>query len=208
MAVDPPDRAAYTGFRIGRQAVLRDGTRPRVSGAPGQDDRELLPCHARGAGTPAPPRATSGDNSATAAGGAPRTARRFHALRRRRPAVRGSRAYTRTTRTDRLRRAGGRTRSTARGCRASPNLASSAPGRPWPVLKAARKDDRNGVRVPLFERLIVLSGRTDDSATVHPGPPAMTRDEVPPRAPSCAAGQRALEFDRNFCQDRLLACLL
>ena len=78
------------------------------------------------------------------------------------------------------------------------------------VLKAARQDDRNRVAgMPLFEGVIAWSAGAQD---VSHGPAVTAGDDAGRRTARCtvfaAAGQRVLEVDRNFCQDRLLVCVL
>jgi hypothetical protein len=63
--------------------------------------------------------------------------------------------------------------------------------------------------MPLFEGVIARAARAQD---VSDGPAVAACDDAGRRTASCtvfaAAGQRVLEVDRNFCQDRLLVCVL
>jgi Polyketide cyclase / dehydrase and lipid transport len=72
------------------------------------------------------------------------------------------------------------------------------------VLKAARQDHRNRVaRVPFLECRILWAGCAE---YVGNRPPGAARDDAGQRSARRAlfspARQRALQFERNFCQDR------
>ena len=82
---------------------------------------------------------------------------------------------------------------------------------PWgTVLKAPCEDDRNRVaRMAFFEGVIARAARAQD---VSHRPAVAARDDAGCRTTGRpvfpAAGQRVLEVDRNFCQDRFSLCVL
>ena len=78
------------------------------------------------------------------------------------------------------------------------------------MLEVARQHDGNYVTVVLlFERAIVRAGRTD---YVGHGPAFAARENarhgLARSAVLAMVRQRAIQFDRNFCQDLISTCVL